>query len=296
LEALAHRVEFSGRANVAQKCSHRLRVAKSGESFYELVESLGRLDTRLGWNYFSTGHVNMLTCYYAAMQIIPAIDLLGDYAVRLEQGDYERVLFRQPIEEFMGRIVATEPSLIHIVDLEGARDGELRRDVVRRCVSLAGSIPVQVSGGIRSIESAREALDAGAARVIVGTAVWSTPEALADYVEALGEKLLVAFDVRDGLLAVRGWLASTGLSVDDALEQCIGAGVQRLHVTAIDRDGTMRGPDLDLYEKMCRSVLAIVAAGGVRDDADVLALEHVGCEAAVMGLGYLSRLGLSLGS
>ncbi len=236
----------------------------------------------------------MLTCYYAAMQIIPALDLLGDYAVRLEQGDYDRVLFRRPIEEFMERIVATRPELIHIVDLEGARSGALRSEVVRRCVTLADSIPLQVSGGIRSIESARLALGAGASRVIVGTAVWSEPTALADYVKALGEQLVVAFDVRDGQLAVRGWLSSTGLSVDEALKRCVVNGVTRLHVTAIERDGTMKGPDLALYERVCASGLAVVAAGGVRDDRDVLALERVGCEAAVMGLGYLSRLGLSL--
>lgn len=238
----------------------------------------------------------MLTCYYAAMQIIPALDLLGDYAVRLEQGDYDRILFRQPIEEFMGRIVATAPPLIHIVDLEGARDGALRGDVVRRCVDLARSIPLQVSGGIRSIESARRALEAGASRVIVGTAVWAEPAALDEFARALGDQLVVAFDVRGGQLAVRGWLSSTGLGVDEALERCVSAGVGRLHVTAIERDGTMRGPDLALYEKVCTSGLAIVAAGGVRDDADVLALERIGCEAAVMGLGYLPRLGLSLDS
>jgi len=236
----------------------------------------------------------MLTCYHAAMQIIPALDLLGDYAVRLEQGDYDRVLFRQPIEEFMGRIVATGPPLIHIVDLEGARDGALRGDVVRRCVDLAGTIPLQVSGGIRSIESARLALGAGASRVIVGTAVWAEPDALVSYVASLAEQLVVAFDVRAGQLAVRGWLSSTGLRVDEALERCVDAGVTRLHVTAIERDGTMRGPDLPLYERVCASGLLVVAAGGVRDDDDVRALEDVGCEAAVMGVGYLHRLGLSL--
>lgn len=235
----------------------------------------------------------MLTCYYVTMQIIPAIDLLGDYAVRLEQGDYDRVLFRQPIEEFMARIVATTPSLIHIVDLEGARDGTLRSDVVRRCADLTGNIPLQVSGGIRSIQSATAALDAGASRVIVGTAVWSDPSALDDYVKSLGAKLVVAFDVRNGQLSIRGWRSSTGLGVENALARCVRAGVTRLHVTAIERDGTMRGPDLALYEQVCASGLKVVAAGGVRDDRDVLALEKIGCEAAVMGVGYLARLGLN---
>lgn len=228
------------------------------------------------------------------MQIIPALDLLGDYAVRLEQGDYNRVLFRQPIEEFMGRIVATSPDLIHIVDLEGARDGLLRTQVVRRCVDVANGIPLQVSGGIRSIEAARRTLGAGASRVIVGTAVWSEPHDLGDFVNALGAQLVVAMDVRDNLLYVRGWTASSQLSVDEAIDRCQDAGVTRLHVTAIERDGTMQGPDLSLYEKVCSSGIAVVAAGGIRDEADVTALEAIGCEGAVMGVGYLTRLGLHL--
>ena len=228
------------------------------------------------------------------MQLIPAIDLLGDDAVRLEQGDYDRVLFRRPLEEFFARVVATRPALIHVVDLQGARDGALRTDVIARCARWAGTIPLQVSGGIRSLDAAQSVLAAGAQRVILGTALWSAPEDLGVYVEALGERLLAALDVRDGALAVHGWLASSGLGVDEALERCREAGVTRLHVTAIARDGTMAGPDLDLYRRVCASGLKVVAAGGVRDDADLTALQEVGCEAAVMGVGFLQRLGIVL--
>jgi len=226
------------------------------------------------------------------MQVIPALDLLGDDAVRLEQGDFDRVIFRQPIEEFMSRIVATAPPLIHIVDLQGARDGALRGDVVLRCAAVADGIPLQVSGGIRSIQAARAALDAGASRVIVGTAAWESDEALTRFARTFGERLLVALDVADGRIAVHGWTATSGLDVEDALSRCLDAGVMRLHVTAIERDGTMRGPDLALYQKVCASGIAVVAAGGIRDDDDVNALAEIGCEAAVMGLGYLRHLGL----
>ena len=227
------------------------------------------------------------------MNVIPALDVLGDDAVRLEQGDFDRVLFHQPLEEFMGRLVATGPAMIHVVDLQGARDGALRSEVIERCRRAAKGTPLQVSGGVRTIETAQELLNAGAARVIVGTALWRDESALDSFVEALGDRLVAAIDVKDGRLAVRGWMTSSSMDVDEALVRCQRAGVARLHVTAIERDGTMRGPDLDLYEQTCASAIPVVAAGGVRNDDDVAALADVGCEAAVMGVGYLARLGLS---
>ena len=234
----------------------------------------------------------MLTCYNAAMQLIPAIDLLGNDAVRLERGDYDRVLFRQPIEEFVQRVVATGPSLIHVVDLQGARDGAVRLGVVTRCVAAARDTPLQISGGIRSLESAAAVLAAGATRIIVGTSLWQDDDSLATFVHALGEQLVVALDIRDGRLAVRGWRSEAPIGLDEALERCRDVGVARLHVTAIERDGTMSGPDLALYERVCAIGIPVVAAGGVRE-SDLDALSAIGCEAAVMGVGYLARLGLS---
>ncbi len=228
------------------------------------------------------------------MQLIPAVDLLGEDAVRLERGDYDRVLFRHPVEDFLARVVATSPSMIHLVDLDGARHGAPRVDLVRRCVGWAGSVPLQVSGGLRRVEDARDVLGAGATRVIVGTAAWSSPAALAGFVDAFRERLVVALDVRDGQVAVSGWSETTGISVDEALTRCVDAGVPRLHVTAISRDGTLAGPDLDLYALACAAGIPVVAAGGVRDE-DLDALESLGCEAAIMGLAYIERLGISLG-
>src|ERR1039458_6565648 len=107
------------------------------------------------------------------MQIIPALDVLGDEVVRLEQGDFDRVFFRPRLEEFMVRLVATGPPMIHVVDLQGARDGALPPVVIERCRRAAQGTPHQVSGGIRTVTTAQEVLAAGAARVIVGTALWS---------------------------------------------------------------------------------------------------------------------------
>lgn len=294
LEALTHSVELGRRTEVAKKGRRRFGLSQSSERRNQFVETRCGLGVGPCRNNLATRHISMLTCCYVSMQVIPALDLLGDDAVRLEQGDFDRVIFRQPIEEFLSRIIATNPPLVHIVDLQGARDGALRREVIERCAAVANGTALQVSGGIRSPGAALAAIDAGAQRVIVGTAAWTNAEAMADFVEQLADRLLVAFDVKDGRLAVRGWVSSTGLDVDQALERCLSSGVQRLHVTAVERDGTMRGPDLALYERVCASGLAVVAAGGVRDERDLIALEQVGCEAAVMGLGYLTRLGITL--
>ncbi len=224
------------------------------------------------------------------MQLIPALDLLGDQAVRLERGDYDRVIFTREWREHLDALLGLEPDLIHVVDLTGARDGVARLDLVAELVARSSPTPVQFSGGLRSIGTARAVLDGGVARVIVGTAVWEEPDALGRFVEALADRLVVALDVRDGLVALRGWTTSAPISVDAALQRCRAAGVTRLHVTAIDRDGTMGGPDLDLYRSVCAAGIPVVAAGGVRDEEDLAALEAVGCEGAVMGVGLLHRL------
>jgi phosphoribosylformimino-5-aminoimidazole carboxamide ribotide isomerase len=179
-----------------------------------------------------------------------------------------------------------------VVDLQGARDGALRLEMIERCRVAAKGIPLQVSGGIRTIDAGLEALRAGAARVVIGTALWTDEYALSLFSEALGDQLVAALDVRDGRLGVRGWKELSPVTVEQAIERCQRAGIVRLHVTAIERDGTMNGPDLSLYERVCGSGMAVVAAGGVRGDDDLDALERVGCEAAVMGVGYLTRLGL----
>lgn len=232
-----------------------------------------------------------------AFQLIPAIDLLGDEAVRLERGDFSRVVARagDPIE-LVRRFAARRPPLIHVVDLEASRDGGVRPDVVRRLVETADGVPIQAAGGVRAPADARELVAAGAARVVVGTAAFDRPRALEPYVEALGERLVVAVDVRDGLVAASGWERSTGLVVDEAIQRCVQAGVPRLLCTAIDRDGTLAGPDLDLLEhvRVC-SGLPILAAGGVSSDVHLDALAAIGLEGAVVGRGLLAGA-VSLGT
>ncbi|MFL6013113.1 MAG: HisA/HisF-related TIM barrel protein, partial [Gaiellaceae bacterium] len=176
------------------------------------------------------------------METIPAIDLLGEAAVRLEQGDYDRATeYGEPVE-LARSFAAAGATRLHVVDLDGARAGRIRPDVVQTIVEAAAPVPVQASGGVRSVADAEALVEAGADRVVVGTAAWTL---LDELVASLGERLVVAIDVRDGVVHARGWTEGS-LDVDEAIRRCVAAGVPRLLCTAIERDGTMQGPDLDL--------------------------------------------------
>lgn len=223
------------------------------------------------------------------MPVIPAVDLLDGEAVRLERGDFARVIARagDPVA-LVRRLAASRPPFLHIVDLAAARSGGIRPEAVRELVAAADGIPVQASGGVRSVEDALALLEAGAARVVLGTAAFAAPDALATYVAALGERLVVAVDVRDGRVAVHGWEADTALGVDEAVARCCAAGVHRLLCTAIERDGTLAGPDLELLGRVVeRAGVPVLAAGGVRNEHDLRALARIGVEAAVVGRALL---------
>src|SRR4051794_15307478 len=157
-------------------------------------------------------------------QVIPAVDLLGDEAVRLEQGDYERVTLREADPAALVRRFAEAGApLVHVVDLDGARSGRMRPELFAQLVAAARPACVQASGGIRSVADAQTLLDAGASRVIVGTAAFADEDALDRFASALGEALVVAIDCRDGRIAVRGWGETAGIAVDQAVERCAAA-------------------------------------------------------------------------
>ena len=218
------------------------------------------------------------------MEVIPAIDLLGAGAVRLRQGDYDRVTAYGEPGALAARFAAAGAHWIHVVDLDGARAGNIRPDVVGALAQAASPAQVQASGGIRSVADAEALLDAGASRVVVGTAAWSL---LDELVTALAERLVVALDVRDGVVRTRGWTESS-LELDDAVDRCVAAGVPRLLGTAIERDGTLSGPDTRLIGRLVeRSGVPVLAAGGIRSDDDLDALDRVGTEGAIVGRALL---------
>jgi phosphoribosylformimino-5-aminoimidazole carboxamide ribotide isomerase len=231
----------------------------------------------------------MTTDEQTSFQLVPAVDVLGGEAVRLERGAFERVGVRagDPVE-LARRLAWTRPPWLHIVDLEGARSGGVRPELVAEISAAVAPVPVQAAGGVRSPDDALALVEAGAARVVVGTVAFSAPGTLVRYVEALGGRLVVAVDVRDGRVAVAGWERSSGLGVDEAVESCVEAGVARLLCTAIDRDGTLGGPDLGLLARVLGlSGLPVLAAGGVRSRDDLDALAGIGLEGAVVGRALL---------
>jgi len=220
------------------------------------------------------------------IEVIPAVDVLGDRVVRLRRGDYEDVIESagDPAES-AERWRDAGAGRIHLVDLDGARSGRTRPELVRRVAAACAPAALQASGGIRSLDDARALLDAGAGRVVVGTAAWPDP---APWVTALGPSLVVAIDVRDGRLRTAGWTQDEGISTADALRRATAAGVERCLVTAIERDGTLAGPDLELVRSVATAGPAVIAAGGIRTPADVAALAAAGAEAAVVGRALLT--------
>lgn len=230
------------------------------------------------------------------LEVIPAVDLLGEEAVRLERGAFDRVVARErdPLA-LVERFAAAGASRIHVVDLDGARTGRLRPELVRALATTAAPARVQAAGGVRSLGDARALLEAGAERIVVGTAAFAHPEAVDRLADELGEQLVVAIDVRERRVVTAGWTLDTELTVDLAVDRCAAAGVQRLLCTAVERDGTLGGPDLELLAHVVeRSGARVLAAGGVRSEGDLAALEQAGCEGAVVGRALIEeRLPLS---
>jgi phosphoribosylformimino-5-aminoimidazole carboxamide ribotide isomerase len=222
-------------------------------------------------------------------EVIPAVDLLGEDAVRLERGAFDRVVVREKDPgALVERFAEAGARRVHVVDLEGARSGRLRPEVVRTLVARAAPAHVQASGGVRSTSDARALLDAGADRVVVGTAAFAEHGALQRLGEELGDALVVAIDVREGRVVTRGWEHETELTVDEAIDRCASVGVPRLLCTAVDRDGTLQGPDLALLARVVEgSRLPVLAAGGIRSHDDLAAIEEAGCEGAVVGRALL---------
>lgn len=230
------------------------------------------------------------------MIIFPAIDLQGGRVVRLTQGDYGRmdVYDHDPLA-VMRRFRALGATHLHVVDLDGARDGSPQnREAVGALVG-EGGLFVQVGGGLRDAAAVESAFSKGVQRVILGTAALRDTAFLKEMLRLHGDRIAVGVDARDGKVAVNGWFE---ISDADALDFCRSLrdmGVRTVIYTDIARDGELSGPNLPAYRALCGLAgLDIVASGGVGGEEDVIALREIGVHGAIIGKAlYTGRIGLA---
>lgn len=222
------------------------------------------------------------------MILFPAIDLVGGKAVRLYKGDYDKMtVYSDHPEEIALDFKNCGATHIHIVDLEGARDGGTPNlDTVLKIKKESGLF-CEVGGGIRNMEVVDRYLSAGVDRVILGTAAISDEAFLKKAVEKYGEKIAVGADIREGFIAVKGWLERSSVTADEFFERMQNIGVKTIICTDINRDGVMAGTNRDLYRTMSRRYsMDITASGGVSSMDDILALQKMGLYGAIIGKAY----------
>lgn len=230
------------------------------------------------------------------MLLIPSIDVRGGHCVRLFKGDFaaETIYASSPIEVAQD-YASRGARWLHLVDLDGARDGELtNRSALTQMTGVTG-LSVQVGGGVRQRATVDELLSLGVARVVVGSAAVEQPDEVAAWLRDYGpERVCLAFDVRLDQIGVpqlqtRGWREATTISLFEAVERFAAHGLRHVLCTDIDRDGALAGPNVELYRQCAKRfpMIAWQASGGVRDNADLHALNDVGAAAAISGKALL---------
>lgn len=228
--------------------------------------------------------------------IIPAIDLIDGCVVRLHQGNYgaRRDYGEDPLVRLQ-RYQASGAQLLHIVDLTGAKDPKARQIPLLRELLGSLSIPVQTGGGIRSADDVRSLLDAGAARVVVGSAAVKRTDEVAGWMKIFGaDKLVLALDVRinkagNAEVAVSGWQENSGVLMDDLIRAFEPSGLRYVLTTDISKDGTLAGPNTALYAKLAQTFPTIdfQASGGIGSLDDIRAVSHTGAAGVIVGRALL---------
>lgn len=222
------------------------------------------------------------------MIIFPAIDLYDKKAVRLFKGDYQNmtVYSDEPLkvaEDFR----ESGASHIHVVDLEGARDGTTPNISVVEQIAEKTGLFVEVGGGIRNMKTIERYFDAGVSRVILGTAAVNDEKLLREAVSVYGKKIAVGADVKDGMIAIRGWLEKSDMTLEVFLDKMQNIGVKNVICTDISKDGAMKGTNLELYRSLSlKYEMDITASGGVSALSDVIALRKMNVYGAIIGKAY----------
>jgi phosphoribosylformimino-5-aminoimidazole carboxamide ribotide isomerase len=227
------------------------------------------------------------------MLIIPAIDIKDGRCVRLFQGDMDKetIYFDRPIDAAR-HWAAQGASFVHVVDLNGALEGcpVHTREVEAICKETG--LSVELGGGLRSAESVEAALNLGVSRVVVGTAAYDNQEFLRALCKQFPEKIVVGIDARNGKVAVKGWKETTSMDAVELAKRCAADGASRIIYTDINRDGTREGINVDVTQKLARSVnIPVIASGGVATVEDIrrlLPLEVDGVEGVIVGRALYS--------
>jgi phosphoribosylformimino-5-aminoimidazole carboxamide ribotide isomerase len=228
------------------------------------------------------------------MILLPAIDILGGKAVRLARGDFgARTEYDADPLDAARRWVADGARALHVVDLDGARDGApANLEHVSR-IARELNVPVQVGGGLRNVDAVRDALAAGASRVVLGTAAYTDVDLLDEVVAEHGDRVVVSIDARDGHLAAAGWTQQTELPAESVIERLGNRGVRRFVYSSIERDGMLEGPDLDAVKRIARAVRGtFVYSGGVSSLEDlraITALRQVNLSGVIVGKALYER-------
>ena len=222
------------------------------------------------------------------MEILPAIDLLDGACVRLHKGDYDQVtrFSEDPVAQALSW-QSQGATRLHLVDLDGAKRGEPINDEAVRAITAALDIPVQLGGGVRSLERAEELIACGLDRVILGTVAIEQPELVQELAQRHPGRIVVGIDANDGRVATRGWIEQSDVLATDLAQQFSAAGIAAIITTDIATDGTLAGPNLDALRTMAQcSAVPVIASGGIGCMADLLALlplEPLGVSGVIVG-------------
>ena len=223
------------------------------------------------------------------MLIFPAMDLYEGKAVRLFKGDYHQMtVYSERPAEVAEDFRDQGARYMHLVDLEGARDGQTPNLRTIQALKEKSGLFTEVGGGVRSMEIvARYLEDAGVDRVILGTAAVTDPDFVERAVRRFGDRIAVGVDVRDGFVAIRGWVEQSGLEAFAFCRRMEELGVKTIVSTDISRDGALEGVSRDMYQRMSEELsVNIIASGGVSSVEDILALKKLGLYGAIIGKAY----------
>ena len=229
------------------------------------------------------------------MIVIPAVDIKGGRCVRLEQGEADReTVYGDDPAAPAKRWADAGAERIHVVDLDGAFDGRPKNAEAVRAILAAVDVPIEVGGGIRTPEAAAELIEAGAARVVVGTRAAEDPEFLRALANAHPGKINLGLDAKDGYVAVKGWVETGGLRAVDLLNQLADVPLGEVIYTDIARDGMLKGPNFaEMEEVQKESAHPVIASGGVTTEDDIRRLADMGVFGAIVGKAlYDGRLSI----